>query len=384
MASPNVSTQNFDYIVIGSGTAGTTLAARLSEDPDIVVGVIEAGEHVTDMLAVAVPGMAAMLAGNEKIDWKFKSVPQPHADNRQISLPRGKAVGGSSVMNYMAWGRPTKEEYDAIEALGNPGWGWKGLLPYLMKAEGMIQPPEDLAKIYHTAGYTKDWHGQTGPIKKSFPHWYNDLHVPFLESTVKLGVPLNCNTGNGVNYGSFTGAFCVDAETATRSYAATGYYEPNAGRKNLVLISQAQATRIILKPAEDGELVATGVEYIKDGQKAVIKASREVIISAGASAVREAKNLADCHTQTDGMLAFSQEKQRGMLSSMFSAYAFVSLEKAYESKDKYDAFKRLLAADNSLGQNAAEKQEYEFIKRWLSEPERSHLESVPSVDAGTS
>ncbi|TFY79284.1 hypothetical protein EWM64_g4728, partial [Hericium alpestre] len=211
--------QKFDYVIVGAGTAGAALAARLTEDPNITVGLVEAGEHVTDMMSIFVPGMARMAHGDKRVDWSFYTVPQTHAHDRKIFEPRGKLVGGSSALNYMAWGRASRAEYDVCLSC--------------MEVENRIPPTEDSAKVYHTSGYTPALHGQVGPIKSSFAHWYNDLHVPFLESVANLGVPISPDTGNGSNYGAFTGAFTVDPETSTRSFSATGYYAPNADRKNL-------------------------------------------------------------------------------------------------------------------------------------------------------
>ncbi|KAA1470110.1 alcohol oxidase [Dentipellis sp. KUC8613] len=417
--------KKFDYIIVGGGTAGAALAARLSEDPSVTVAIVEAGEYVTDLPSIIVPGMARMAHGNTRVDWNFYTVPQKGALGRKIFEPRGKLVGGSSALNYMAWGRPAKEEYDAIEALGNPGWNWDAFLPYLMKVEGSIPAPADVAAKYHTDAFAPTFHGHTGPVKKSFTHWFNDLHVPFLESVANLGVPIRKDTGNGSNYGAFTGAFCIDPETSTRSYSATAYYAPAEQRTNLVLIDQAHVTRVVLEPAADGsgDFVATGVEFVRKGEKAVVAAQREVVVSAGSYQTPQVlelsgigkpeilnkvgikplidlnvgENLRDhpwipfCFevsseyetldvladpARLNEEIALYQEKKRGIMSSVFSAFSFVPLSKAYGTPAEFDAFKAKLLADTALtaSNNPSEVAEFEFLKTWLTHPEHSHVE----------
>ncbi|TFY80444.1 hypothetical protein EWM64_g3569, partial [Hericium alpestre] len=217
---------------------------------------------------------------------------------------------------------------------------------------------------------------------------------------------LGTSQGNGSNYGAFTGAFTVDPETSTRSFSATGYYAPNADRKNLVFISQSHATRVIFERASDGDYVAKGVEVIKDGNKVVVEATREVILSAGSYQTPQLLELSgigkreilDKHGITqilelnvgenlqvsvDEMLyperlnkeiQLYQEKKRGMMSSVFSAFAFLPLSKAYGSEAEYDAFKKRLLSDKTLTGTEAEKKEFEFLKQWLADPKRAHVE----------
>lgn len=120
-------TKEFDYLIVGGGTAGLVVASRLSEVTELEVGVIEAGEPAFDDPVLSRPGLYAMSLGSQ-YDWKFMSVPQPALAGRQIPFPRGKVLGGSSAMNFMAWTRGNQEDYDAWAELGNPGWGWDDLL----------------------------------------------------------------------------------------------------------------------------------------------------------------------------------------------------------------------------------------------------------------
>ncbi|KAK7447002.1 hypothetical protein VKT23_014215 [Stygiomarasmius scandens] len=277
----NITERTFDFVVVGGGTAGIALAARLSENPNFTVAVIEAGEYITDMQSILVPGMAKMAHGNTRVDWNFYTVPQPGLKNRKIFQPRGKLIGGSSALNYMAWGRASKEEYDALAAMGNPGWSWDEFLPYMKKVEGHIDPLPETATKYKTEGTLDLYHGKAGPIKKSFHPTFNELHVPFLESLVECGLPWNPDTGSGMNSGTYTGALNIDPVTATRSYAATGYYEPVKDAKNLFVFTETQATRVLFETAADGTLIATGVEVDHKGNKFTLNARKEVTLSAG-------------------------------------------------------------------------------------------------------
>ncbi|KAI0636746.1 GMC oxidoreductase [Trametes polyzona] len=256
----------FDYIIVGGGTAGLVLAARLSEDPSTNVGVIEAGSWDPNVPAINVPGLCGSILGNPEYDWAFMSVPQKHANNRAVFQPRGKALGGSSMV--------------AIEALGNPGWNWDGFLKYFKKSETTLPTAPDAAKAYGLASPDSQYHGDSGPIVKGYPTWFNPLHVPFLETLEKLGVPRNPDPDNGNNMGAVTSFVAVDSRTATRSYAANAYYEPNSSRKNLVVLTNATVSKINFRPGSS-PLVATSVEFLHSGQKYIAAARKEVILAAG-------------------------------------------------------------------------------------------------------
>lgn len=119
--------QDFTHIVVGGGTAGLVVAHRLSEASDARVGVLEAGSSAIDDPRIKVPGRFGEALGTE-LDWQFETTEQPGLGGRRLPFPRGKVLGGSSALNFMTWNRGCKEDYDAWEQLGNPGWGWDGIL----------------------------------------------------------------------------------------------------------------------------------------------------------------------------------------------------------------------------------------------------------------
>lgn len=119
--------RRFDYLVVGGGTAGLVVAARLSEDPSLTVGVLEAGSVAIGTEAIDIPGLYGQALGT-KYDWQFETVPQPGLEGRSLPWPRGKVLGGTSALNFMTWNRASRQDYDAWRDLGNEGWGWDDLL----------------------------------------------------------------------------------------------------------------------------------------------------------------------------------------------------------------------------------------------------------------
>ena len=127
MALSDFASRSFDYLIIGGGTAGLALAARLSEDPTISVGVLEAGPAIVDEPMIDVPGRSGEGIGSP-YDWQFSTTSQPGLEGRKLAWPRGKVLGGSSALNFMTWNRPNREDLDAWEELGNQGWSWNDML----------------------------------------------------------------------------------------------------------------------------------------------------------------------------------------------------------------------------------------------------------------
>ncbi|KAE9406056.1 GMC oxidoreductase [Gymnopus androsaceus JB14] len=257
-----------DYVIVGGGTAGLVTAARLSENPNVAVLVIEAG-YIGRNIA------------RDGFDWTFLSVPQRHANDRVILQPRGKGLGGSSILNFLGLFRPSKQEMNALEALGNPGWNWESMLHYMQKSETLLPPTLTHSEaVKYAAKPKKDLHGSEGPLKKSFPTMLTRLHAEFFDAAEYIGIPRNPESSSGINVGAMTFLMSVDSDSK-RSSSVSGYLEPNLSRPNLFVLTEAHVTKIILNSV-DGLHRATGVEFVKHGVTSVVRnIQKDVILAAG-------------------------------------------------------------------------------------------------------
>ncbi|KAF8876172.1 hypothetical protein BD779DRAFT_1677921 [Infundibulicybe gibba] len=267
---------SFDYVIIGGGAAGLALAARLSENPDVNVGFLRLEgifQYAGDQYTRCYFGRAI---GNPDVDWMLYTVPQRAIHNRTIFQPRGKALGGSSAINFMSLSRATKDEYDGI---GKPRMELDSLLPYFKKSENLTAPPPAIAEKYQIRP-DPGFHGTDGPVRTSYPIWYPDLHEPFMETLDILGIPPNLDPQNGYNVGRYVAPTTVDPNTVTRSYSVTAYFEPNKDRPNLHVLTGAHVTKV-LTSSQSGTVVATAVQFQHEGELFLGKAQREVILCAG-------------------------------------------------------------------------------------------------------
>jgi choline dehydrogenase len=252
----------FDFIIIGAGSAGCTLANRLSASGRHKVLVLEAGGQ-DDWIWFKIPVGYLYAMGNPRADWCFKTEPEEGLNGRALSYPRGKVIGGCSAINGMIYMRGQAADYDHWRQLGNPGWGWDDVLPYFIKSEDREGSPADPK------------HGKGGEwrVERQRVSW-KILDV-FRQAAGEQGIPPVDDFNGGDNEG--VGYFEVNQRKGVRWTAATGFLKPALKRPNLTLWTHAQVLRLMV---ERGRV--TGAEIRYQGQVHKVRAGREVVLSAGA------------------------------------------------------------------------------------------------------
>jgi choline dehydrogenase-like flavoprotein len=277
----------FDYIIVGGGTAGLVLAARLTEDPAVVVGVLEAGQARLNDPRILTPLLFTTLAGTEDYDWMMKTVPQAGTKNKIHAQPRGKVLGGSSAINFMIYVRGQRSEYDDWAKLGVNGWGWTDLQPYFLKHEGLLEPDADSA-LNPLPKYTKTCHGSDGPIRTSFANWHPSIEEDWQETSAETGLGLGwkppADAWDGNHLGGYANLSTIDRSdgVGTRSYAVTGYLNPIMERKNLKVLTGVNVEKILLDGGNgSGALKATGTIFQVGEEQKMVKASKEIFLCAG-------------------------------------------------------------------------------------------------------
>lgn len=251
----------FDYIIVGGGTAGSLLANRLSADPRNRVLVLEAGGK-DDWIWFHIPIGYLFAIGNPRADWCYKTEPVPGLNNRSIGYARGKVIGGCTAINAMVYMRGQVQDYDTWAQMGLTGWGWDDVLPYFLRHEDHQSGKSAL----HNAG--GEWR-----VEKARVRW--DLIDSIAEAGTQIGIPRVEDFNLGNNEGS--GYFQVNQKRGKRWSAATGFLKPILSRPNLELRTRVQVCNV----AFDGKR-ATGVVYRQGGETVFARAKAEVILAAGA------------------------------------------------------------------------------------------------------
>ncbi len=258
----------FDYVIVGGGSAGCTLASRLSEDPSVTVCLVEAGGQGKGVLVRMPAGIVAMLPGRPRINnWAYETTPQPGLNGRKGYQPRGKALGGSSAINAMLYVRGHKEDYNGWAEMGCEGWSWDEVLPYFKKSENNERGGDR-------------WHGDDGPLMVANQQSPRPITEAFIEAgqTLQIRSREDFNTGETEGIGQYQVThFYDDFQKGERCSAAAAYLHPVMQRSNLTVLTEAHVTKINFKGKR-----AVGITYQQSDGTNSIEAAKEVILCGGA------------------------------------------------------------------------------------------------------
>jgi choline dehydrogenase len=249
----------YDYILVGAGSAGCVLAARLTEDPTASVLLLEAGGRDTAR-EIHIPAAFSKLF-KTGVDWNYSTEPEPHLNNRKLYWPRGKVLGGSSSINAMIYVRGNAADYDGWKNLGNEGWSFADVLPYFKKSENRERG-------------SCQFHGAGGPLNVADLGLVNPLTRAFIAGAKEIGIAENADFNGATQDG--VGLYEVTQKKGRRHSAADAYLRPAVARPNLAVASGAHATRVLFEKGR-----ATGVAFLRNGVPDEARATGEVILAGG-------------------------------------------------------------------------------------------------------
>jgi choline dehydrogenase-like flavoprotein len=250
-----------DFVVVGGGTAGCVLAARLSEDPQVTVCLLEAGGTEQHPF-VSIPAAVQAAVGTKRLNWGLTTTPQAGLAGRQIPLPRGRVLGGSGSINGMVYHRGHPDDYDGWAAQGATGWSYADVLPYFTRSEHNQDHP------------ASSFHGRSGPLNVSTPPRPNPMTSDFIAAVLDLGFPA-CNDFTGASPEG-AGLRQATIRGGRRDSTARAFLRPALGRPNLLVLTDSQACRILLEGRQ-----ARTVEFLRGGQMQRMRARREIVLCAG-------------------------------------------------------------------------------------------------------
>ncbi len=254
--------ETFDYIVVGAGSAGCVVAARLSEESHVKVLVLEAGGGDSNP-KLRMPIAWPLVSRAPSVNWGYETEPEPQLGGRKIELPRGKVLGGSSAINGMGYKRGHPRDFDQWRQMGLEGWGYADVLPYFMRSESS----------WHG---DNEYHSTSGPLSVRKGGAPQLLYPQIAEAAQKAGYKITNDISGPDPEGIFITELTID-KRGRRHSTARAFLRPAMHRANLTVVTRATTKRVVI---ENGR--AVGVEYIKDGQSVIARAEREVILSAGA------------------------------------------------------------------------------------------------------
>jgi choline dehydrogenase len=256
--------ETFDYVIVGAGSAGSVLANRLSEDPNVTVCVLEAGPWDWHPF-IHIPAGFMYTLVNPRVNWLYTSEASEWTGGRRIAAPRGKTLGGSSSINGHIYNRGQRMDFDGWAQRGNHGWGYADVLPYFRRSERRVGDADETFR------------GRDGNLPITDLDWRDPICEAFIEGAVQMGIPRNRDYNGTMQAGVSYVQRII--QNGRRTSAARGYLHPARGRKNLTVRTHAHATEIVFEGKR-----AIGVRYRKggrDGTPMEVRAAKEVILSGG-------------------------------------------------------------------------------------------------------
>lgn len=339
---------SYDFVIIGGGASGLTVADRLTEDPSTTVLVLEYGSFDSHEPSVLVPGLLNLTS--TPYWFNLTSTPQAHLNNRTFQVTIAAAVGGGTVINGMLFHRGAKADYDAWEELGAEGWGWSDLLPYFKNSE-TFTPPQDAYAREWDIQYKEDVHGNQGPLQISYPPYQFPVIKNFFGAFHELGITTPEDPSDGSAKGVFWAPSTLDPMERTRSYARIVHYDRVAEtRSNYHILPLTAATRVLF----DDDKKAIGVEFVDRTSNITsqISANKEVILAAGAVHTPQLLQLSGvgdkielerygirCVVDAPGVGYNFQDHPTLFFINECKSNMFISQEKAFEDRNCFQTIR---------------------------------------------